>query len=80
MIAVRRLMVQPDVREKVTRSILETLSDLPDNQKKMFIWKHYRGWSAEKIAAKLQCSLSEVESGLGSINLAITAKAGSLLS
>ena len=43
MIAVRRLLVQPDVREKVTRSILETLSDLPDNQKKMFIWKHYRG-------------------------------------
>ena len=34
----------------MTFSILETLSHLPENQKKIFIWKHYCGWPVEKIA------------------------------
>jgi DNA-directed RNA polymerase specialized sigma24 family protein len=79
MIAVRKMM-QPEVREKVTFSILETLSHLPENQKKIFIWKHYCGWPVEKIAGILKCSITEVEGTLRSTSLVLSRKAGALLS
>lgn len=79
MIAVRKL-IQPEIREKVTSSILETLSDLPENQKMMFIWKHYCGWSMKEIADVSKCSITDVEYTLRAINSMLSQKAGVLLS
>jgi DNA-directed RNA polymerase specialized sigma24 family protein len=79
MIVARKLM-QPEVRERMTSSILETLSHLPENQKKIFIWKHYCGWSVQKPADILKCSITEVENTLRAIHLVLSQKAGALLS
>jgi DNA-directed RNA polymerase specialized sigma24 family protein len=78
MIAVRKLM-QPEVREKMAFSILEMLADLPETQKRIFVWKHYCGWSIEEIAGMLKCNQAEVESTLRSISLRLSQKAGALL-
>ena len=78
MIAVRKLM-QPDVREKMTASILDTLSQLPEAEKKMFVWKHYCGWPVEKIAGALKCSITEVDRTLRTINALLSQQAGTLL-
>ena len=78
MIAVRKLM-QPDVREKMTASILETLSRLPETEKNMFVWKHYCGWPVEKIAGALKCSIAEVDRTLRTVNALLSQQAGTLL-
>jgi DNA-directed RNA polymerase specialized sigma24 family protein len=78
MIAVRKLM-QPEIREKVTVSILDTLSQLPEAEKKMFVWKHYCGWPVEKIAGALKCSIAEVDRTLRTINALVYQHAGTLL-
>jgi len=78
MIAVRKLM-QPEIREKVTVSILDTLSQLPETEKKMFVWKHYCGWPVEKIAGALKCSIAEVDRTLRTINALVYRQAGTLL-
>ncbi|MCI0418683.1 MAG: hypothetical protein L0387_02100 [Acidobacteria bacterium] len=78
MIAARKLM-QPEVREKMTASILETLSQLPETEKKMFIWKHYCGWPVERIAGVLKCSIAEVDRTLRTINAMLSQQAGRLL-
>ena len=78
MIAVRKLM-QPEIREKMTVSILDTLSQLPETEKKVFVWKHYCGWPVEKIAGVLKCSISEVDRTLRSVNALLSQHAGSLL-
>lgn len=78
MIAFRK-PVPPEIREKMTVSILETLSHLPEKQKKIFVWKHYCGWPIEKIAEMLKCSISEVDHALQSVQLLLSKKAGSFL-
>ena len=78
MIAVRKLM-QPEIREKMTVSILDTLSRLPETEKNMFIWKHYCGWTVERIAGVLKCSITEVDRTLRTINALISQQAGTLL-
>ena len=78
MIAVRKLM-QPEIREKMTASILDTLSRLPETEKKMFIWKHYCGWTVERIAGVLKCSITEVDRTLRTINALLSQQAGNLL-
>jgi len=78
MIAVRKLM-QPEVREKMTAAILDTLSQLPETEKKMFVWKHYCGWPVERIAGVLKCSITEVDRTLRTINALLSQQAGTLL-
>ena len=78
MIAVRKLM-QPEIREKMTVSILDTLSQLPETQKKMFVWKHYCGWPVERIAGALKCSITEVDRTLRAVNSLLSQQAGRLL-
>ena len=78
MIAVRKLM-QPEIREQMTASILDTLSRLPETEKKVFIWKHYRGWPVEKIAGVLKCSITEVDRTLRVTNALLSQQAGTLL-
>lgn len=68
-----------DFREKMTRVILETLSQLPETHKQMFVWRHYQGLDVVKIASNLHCSQSDVEGVLHQIDLALTRQAGALL-
>ena len=60
-------LAQPQVREKVTSSILHLLAILPEAHKKIFIWKHYHGWPEAEIASRLGWSTSEVERTLDEI-------------
>jgi DNA-directed RNA polymerase specialized sigma24 family protein len=78
MIAVRKPM-QPEIREKMTASILETLSRLPETEKNVFVWKHYCGWPVERIAGVLKCSIAEVDRTLRTINALLSQQAGTLL-
>jgi DNA-directed RNA polymerase specialized sigma24 family protein len=78
MIAVRKLM-EPEIRDQVTATILETLSRLPETEKKAFIWKHYYGWPVEKIASALKCSVSEVDCTLRATNALLSRQAETLL-
>ena len=79
MIAVRNLM-RPEVRQKMTASILDTLARLPDTEKQIFIWKHYCGWPVEKIAGTLKCSVTEVDSTLRATNTLLSEQVGTMLS
>ncbi len=72
-------MALPEFREKVTSSILDLLSNLPEAHKKVFIWKHYRGWKVEEIAVTLKYSKTEVENILRHINSILFEKTGILL-
>lgn len=78
MFAARKPM-QPEIRDKMTASILETLSRLPETEKNMFIWKHYWGWPVDKIAGALKCSIAEVDRTLRTVNSIIAQRAGALL-
>jgi DNA-directed RNA polymerase specialized sigma24 family protein len=78
MIAVRNFM-QPEVREKMTVSILNTLSRLPETEKNIFIWKHYSGWPVERIASVLNCSTTEVDRTLRTVNALLSQQAETLL-
>ncbi|MBM3803435.1 MAG: sigma-70 family RNA polymerase sigma factor [Acidimicrobiia bacterium] len=78
MFAAQKLM-QPEVREKMTISILDMLSHLPEAEKNMFIWKHYCGWPVEKIASALKCSVAEVDRTLRSTNALLSSQVGSVL-
>jgi DNA-directed RNA polymerase specialized sigma24 family protein len=71
--------MQPEVRELMTASILDTLSRLPETEKKMFIWKHYCGWPIERIAGVLRCSITEVDRTLRATNALLSQQAGTLL-
>ena len=59
---------QAEFRERVTRVILEILADLPETQRNIFIWNHYRGYQPEQIAEILGCRPSEIETALDTIN------------
>ena len=71
--------LKPEVREKLTSFVLDTLSHLPEEQKNIFIWKHYHGWSNERIARTLRCNISEVEQTLRVIQSRLNRQAGTLL-
>jgi hypothetical protein len=53
-----------EFREKVADTILDALAQLPDAQRSIFVWSHYRGYRPEQIAEILRCSLSEVQTTL----------------
>jgi DNA-directed RNA polymerase specialized sigma24 family protein len=57
----------PEIREKVTSSILHLLATLPEAHKNIFVWKHYYGWPEPQIASRLGCSPSDVENTLQEI-------------
>lgn len=61
-------LARPESREKVAASILQFLAVLPEAHQKMFIWKHYCGWSEDQIAFRLQCGYATVESTLSEIS------------
>ncbi len=50
-----------EMRERVTRGILDFLAQLPEQQRKMFIWSHYQGLEIARIAENMHCSNSDVE-------------------
>jgi Sigma-70, region 4 len=68
-----------EFRERVTESILEMLTHLPESQRNIFVWSHYRGYPARRIAEILRCSPSEVEAALDAINSILYQKTHSLL-
>jgi len=58
----------PEFRERVTGAILEMLAHLPEIDRNIFIWKHYRGYHVKQIAEILRCSPPEIEATLGAVN------------
>ena len=70
----------PEIREKVTSSILHLLATLSETHKNIFIWNHYYGWPEPQIASRLGCSPSDVENVLNEINRTVIDRAeGTLL-
>jgi len=57
-----------EFREKVAETILDALAQLPETQRNIFVWSHYRGYHLEQIAGILRCSPSEVQTTLGLIS------------
>jgi hypothetical protein len=70
---------QSEFRERVTEAILEMLADLPETQRNIFVWNHYRGYQPRQIAEILRCSPSEVEATLDGINAILYRRTRSLL-
>ncbi len=69
----------PEFRERVTEAILGMLTQLPETQRSIFVWNHYRGYPAKEIAEILRCSPSEVEATLEAINSILYQRTRSLL-
>jgi Sigma-70, region 4 len=67
MIAVHNFR-QSEFRERVTEIILEMLADLPETQRSIFVWNHYRGCQPKQIADILRCGPAEIEATLDAIN------------
>jgi Sigma-70, region 4 len=78
MIAVHNFR-QAEFRERVTGAIVEMLADLPETQRKTFIWNHYRGYQPKQIAEILRCSPPEIEATLDAINSILYQRTHSLL-
>jgi DNA-directed RNA polymerase specialized sigma24 family protein len=72
-------LAQPELRERLTSSILELLAHLPEAHKKMFIWKHYHGWKEDRIAEYMKCNKVEVESILRQIHSALFRRTEALI-
>ena len=72
-------MAKPDVRERMTASILDMLEHLPESQRNIFVLKHYRGVPEEEIANHFKCSRTEVEDTLRQVNFTLVQRAGALL-
>jgi DNA-directed RNA polymerase specialized sigma24 family protein len=70
---------QPEIREKVTSSILELLALLPEAHRDIFVWKHYYGWPEPQIATRLGCSTSDVEDTLDEIRRCLFQKTEAIL-
>jgi DNA-directed RNA polymerase specialized sigma24 family protein len=62
-------------RERVTRIILDFLEQLPEPQRRMFIWSHYQGLGVSRIAENMHCSNSEVEGVLRRVADALASQA-----
>jgi DNA-directed RNA polymerase specialized sigma24 family protein len=63
----------------MTEVILELLAHMPETQRNIFVWNHYRGYGSRQIAESLGCSLSEVETTLGMINSILYQRAHALV-
>lgn len=59
---------QSEFRERITEAILEVLARLPETQRNVFIWNHYRGYPPKQIAEMLRRPFAEVEVTLDGIN------------
>jgi Sigma-70, region 4 len=70
---------QLEFRERVTDAILETLAQLPEAHRNIFIWSHYLGYGAGKIAEILGWSSPSVETTLVGINSILYQKVRALL-
>jgi hypothetical protein len=68
-----------EFRERVVRAILEMLTHLPETQRNIFVWNHYRGYPPEQISAIVKSSPSEVEAMLDEINSILCQRTHSLL-
>src|SRR5262249_47359572 len=66
---------QLEFRERVTDAILETLEQLPEADRNIFIWSHYFGYQTGKIAEILGWSSTSVEGRLSDINSILYQKA-----
>ena len=51
----------PEFRERVIDAVLEVLAHLPQMQRNIFIWSHYKGYEAGKIAEILSCNQDHSE-------------------
>lgn len=72
-------LARPEVREKVTSSILHLLAMLPDAHKNIFIWKHYHGWPETQIASHLGWSTCDVERALNEIRRTLIQRTEAIL-
>ncbi|PYV45655.1 MAG: hypothetical protein DMG06_01530 [Acidobacteria bacterium] len=72
-------LAQPEIREKVTSSILQLLAILPEGHKNIFIWKHYYGWPEIQIASRLGCSAPDVENTLHEISRTLSQRTEAIL-
>jgi hypothetical protein len=79
LVIAERSFRQSEFRERVTEAILEMLSDLPETQRNIFVWNHYRGYQPRQIAEILGCSPSEVEATLDGVNSILYRRTLSLL-
>ena len=70
---------QPELRERLTSSILELLAHLPEAHKKMFVWKHYHGWKEDRIAEHMKCNRADVERILHQIHSALFRRTEALI-
>jgi len=68
-----------EFREKITSAILEMLTRLPQTQRNIFVWNHYRGYQPKQIAEILGCGAPEVEATLEAINAILYQRARTLL-
>jgi hypothetical protein len=68
-----------EFREQATQIILETLAHLPETQKNIFVWNHYRGWSVEQIAETLHRTSPEIEAALDAISSTLYQRTRGLL-
>jgi len=69
----------PEIREKVTSSILHLLATLSEAHKNIFIWKHYYGWPEPEIASRVGCSPSDVENVLQEISRSVIQRTEAIL-
>lgn len=66
-------------RNEVTEMILETLALLPETQRNIFVWRHYRGHQVKQIATVLGSNCLEVEATLEAINSILCQRTRSLI-
>src|SRR5262249_37813577 len=69
----------PEIREKVTSSILHLLATLPETHRNIFVWKHYQDWPESQIASRLGCSFADVENTLYEISRTVKQRAEAIL-
>ena len=69
----------PEIREKLTSSILHLLASLPEAHRNIFVWKHYHGWPESQIASRLGFSSADVENTLHEISRTVIQRAEAIL-
>src|SRR5262245_59513211 len=69
----------PEIREKMTSSILHLLASLPETHRNIFVWKHYHGWPESQIASRLGWSSADVENTLYEISRTVMQRAEAIL-
>ena len=72
-------MKNPETRKRLVWLIEDFLTDLTQEQKKVFVGKHYCGWQKPKIAGNLRCSQADVERMLRDADVALLQRIRSLV-